>query len=108
MKTYPHATPDGIIALVEKSQYDAVVSELEQEVRDNTDLRQRSHEKSVEIARWQSVAEMLATALDDCNTKLVGWHGLYPSQVGSDDEATFQAGDKALAAYESAKKGEQP
>ena len=69
------------------------------------DWKRWTEEKEVELTRWQSLAERLATALDDCNTKLVGWHGLYPSQVGSDDEATFQAGDKALAAYESAKSG---
>lgn len=105
MKTYPHATPDGIIELVRKDEHDAAVDEVYNE------LTEQLASFRAELTRWQLLAERLATALDDCNTKLVGWHGLYPSQVGSDDEATFQAGDKALAAYESAKsaaKGEQP
>ena len=117
MKTYPHATPDGIIELVEKSQYDAVVSELEQEVRDNTDLRQRSHEKSVEITNlradlsrysaerehnamqalmWQSMAERLATAAQGYDTTAVEYR---------EWQHAMRA---ALAAYESAAKGEQP
>ena len=102
MKTYPHATPDGIIELVRKDEHDAAVDEVYNE------LTEQLASFRAELTRWQSLAERLATALDDCNTKLVGWHGLYPSQVGSDDEATFQAGDKALTTYESAKSGNLP
>ena len=103
-----------------KDEHDKAL-ELLREIRDDqvnaqdeADKFLRDHQPSelsklrVELTRWQLLAERLATALDDCNTKLVGWHGLYPSQVGSDDEATFQAGDKALAAYESAKSGNLP
>ena len=109
MKTYPHLENDGIIQLVRKDEHDAVVAELNERLtKQQADMLDTIVERQLEITKWQSLAERLATALDDCNTKLVGWHGLYPSQVGSDDEATFQAGDQALAAYESAKKGEQP
>jgi hypothetical protein len=36
-------------------------------------------------------------ALDDCVTKLVGWHGLYEGQLGKDDHDAFTKGDKALS-----------
>jgi len=123
MKTYPHATPDGIIELVEKSQYDAVVSELEQEVRDNTDLRQRSHEKSVEITKLHadlsrysaerehngmqarllpSLAERLANEID-CLNHVIGLNPLAGNKLAMQE--SFDSARKALAAYESAKSG---
>ncbi len=100
MKTYPHQEGDGIIDLVRKDEHDAVVRELEQEVRDNTELRQRLHDRTKELASWQSLTERLATALDDFQD--------YYCAGGTPPQEHRQQMDKvnvALAAYESAAKG---
>jgi len=99
MKTYPHTTPDGIIELVRKDDYDTAL-ELLREIRDNevnpqdeADKFLRDHQPSemsklrLELTRWQSLAERLA--------KSIG--GLSPIY------GTTPAQDQALAAYESAK-----
>lgn len=61
MKTYPYTTDDGIIELVRKDEHDAVVAELEREVAENTDLRQRLHDRAVELNKLRADnAELLA------------------------------------------------
>ncbi len=117
METYPYPTPDGIIDLVRKSECDRIKWDLEEQkakyTADVAELNERLTKQQsdmldtivklrAELTRWEALAGQMAEALDDCNTKLVGWHGLYPSQVCADDEAAFQSADKALAAYEAA------
>ena len=129
MKTYPHVTDDGIIELVRKDEHDEVVAELENRVTffvdanyeianernklrsDNAKLLQRLEDarqshlhasaRNVQTIQRQSVLlDRLAQLVDDASEK-------------ADDGDIFKTewetqARAALAAYESAKKGEQP
>lgn len=91
MQTYPYPTPDGIIDLVRKTEYDRLKWELE--------------EQCAKLAKWQALAGQLAEVLWRCTTK--GW---FASDYAGEVIVALDAGKvrDALAAYESAKKGEQP
>ena len=52
-----------------------------------------------ELAAMTALADSLAEALDNCASQLGSWHGLYDSQVGSDDVCQMLDAEKALAAY---------
>jgi len=74
--------------------------------RENIELRQALSGRTVSCSNCNALAaENVAMkevikeshdALDDCVTRLVGWHGLYESQLGKDDHDAFTKGDKAL------------
>lgn len=113
MKTYPYTTPDGIIELVRKDEHDKAL-ELLREIRDDqvnaqdeADKFLRDHQPSelsklrAELTRWQSLAESLANAIKE---------GGLPTGENCKLNATFhlRVMRDALAAYESAAKGEQP
>lgn len=107
MKTYPHATSSGIIELVEKAQYDADVSQYSAELEHN----------AMQALMWQSIAENLATALDnlshDCHNHAKdiqkirwGYDGDCGAKLSAEQiEECCDAANPALAAYESAKSG---
>jgi hypothetical protein len=136
MTIYPHVTDDGIIELVEKTEHDSVVRELQKHLKDanrgaetnshinqslagqvnklradNAELLQRLEERTashlhasardVQMIQRQSVLlDRLAQLVDDASEK-------------ADDGDIFKTewetqARAALAAYESAKKGEQP
>ena len=101
MKTYPYTTPDGIIDLVEKTEHDAIVSELLQRLEERTQSHLAASARDVQTIQRQSVLlDRLAQLVDDASEK-------------ADDGDIFKTewetqARAALAAYESAKKGEQP
>ena len=76
--------------------------------------------RAAELTRWQSLAERLATALDnlshDCHNHAKdiiqirwGYDGDCGSKLSAEQiEECCDAAKPALAAYESAAKGEQP
>lgn len=84
------------------------------------DWKRWTEEKEVELTRWQSLAESLATALDnlshDCHNHAKdiiqirwGYDGDCGSKLSAEQiEECCDAAKPALAAYESAAKGEQP
>ena len=51
---------------------------------------------AAENAAMREAIKEAHAALDDCVTRLVGWHGLYEGQLGKDDRDAFTKGDKAL------------
>jgi hypothetical protein len=54
-----------------------------------------------ENAEMREVIKDAYSALDDCVTRLVGWHGLYEGQLGKEDHDAFTNGDKALTKLQS-------
>ena len=101
MKTYPYTENGEIIDLVRKDEHDAVVQELNERLtKQQADMLDTIVERQLEITRWQSLAERLATAIQERDY----WaHTMHPAEV-----QTEEALKEALAAYESAAKGEQP
>jgi len=91
LQTYPYPTPDGIIELVRKTEFDRLKWELD--------------ERCTELAKWQTLAGQLAEAIraihkplgDETETSGNPCVGPKPSQG--------RALAAALAAYESAKSG---
>lgn len=73
MQTYPYPTPDGIIDLVRKTEFDRLKWELE--------------EQCAELAKWQALAGQLAERLNL-------WHNAAGNRCNLKDA-------EALAAYES-------
>lgn len=138
MKIYPYTTDDGIIELVRKDELDAVVAELEREVAENTDLRQRLHDRAVELAKikqervelWQEIAAAkhgdsgYAVLQERHEQEISKWQALaemlagylkmidvYPADFTSPELFYWNAKNKALialAAYESTKSGNLP
>lgn len=111
MTTYPYTTDDGIIQLVRKDDHAAVVQELNERLtKQQADRLDTIVQLRAELTRWQSLAERLTFAL--------GWHHqwrksdqkkeAYSAKEGYDESACCNSTKKALAAYESAAKGEQP
>lgn len=86
MKTYPYTTPESIIELVEKAQYDADVSQYSAE---------REH-NAMQALMWQSVAESLASAAQGHDTTAIEYREWQHRMR------------EALDAYESAKSGNPP
>lgn len=84
MKTYPYHTPNGIIELVEKREYDKLQA------------------ASVELTRWQALARQLAQALATCQGFIEDAH-IIEAQW---DWEPIKEAKTALAAYESAKSGD--
>jgi hypothetical protein len=50
-----------------------------------------------EINAMREAIRVAHDALEECATKLAGWHGLYPSQLSSDDYAAGLNAEYALA-----------
>lgn len=80
MKTYPYHTPNGIIELVEKREYDKLQA------------------ASVELTRWQALARQLAQALATCQGFIEDAH-IIEAQW---DWEPIKEAKTALSAYESA------
>lgn len=96
METYPYPTPEGIIDLVRKSEFDRLKWELD-ELRSDLTRYSAEREHNANMAgMWQAMAEKLATAAQGYDTTAVEYREWQ------------HAMRDALAAYESAKKGEQP
>ena len=98
METYPYPTPEGIIDLVRKSEYDRLKWELEEQksshAADVAELNERLTKQQADmldtivklradLTRWQSMAERLATT--------GGW--------SAEPDSSW---NEALAAYEAA------
>lgn len=98
METYPYPTPEGIIDLVRKSEYDWLKWDLEEQkakyTADVAELNERLTKQHADmldtivklradLTRWQSMAERLATT--------GGW--------SAEPDSSW---NEALAAYESA------
>lgn len=120
------------------TKHDAVVSELEREVAENTDLRQRLYERAVELSKikqervelWQEIAAAkhgdsgYAVLQERHEQEISKWQALaemlagylkmidvYPADFTSPELFYWNAKNKALialAAYESAKSGNLP
>lgn len=73
MKTYPYQTPEGIIELVEKREYDklrAANAELIERLRERTESHLAASARDVQTIQRQSVLlERLAAVLVGCKTK---------------------------------------
>ncbi len=107
MKTYLYATysDEGIIELVRKNEHDAVVRELNERLtKQQSNMLDTIVQRQLEITKWQSMAESLATALKTCQDFIEDAH-IIEAQWGWEP---VKEAEKTLAAYESAKKGEQP
>ena len=100
MKIYPHVTDDGIIELVRKDEHDAIASELLQRLEEARQSHLHASARDVQTIQRQAVLlDRLAQLIDDASEK-------------ADDGDPFKTewetqASVALAAYESAKKGEQ-
>jgi len=101
MKTYPYTTDDGIIELVRKDELDAVVAKLLARLEERTQSHLRASARDVQTIQQQSVLlDRLANAL-----KAIAWI----KETGRRDYSwTGETAFQALAAYDSAAKGEQP
>ncbi len=111
METYPYPTPEGIIDLVRKSEYDRLKWELEEQqakytadvaelnerlTKQHADMLDTIVQLRAELTRWQALAEMLAEALNHCG------HAAYcESVMWFPGKCTCGKAD-ALAAYEAA------
>jgi len=129
METYPYPTPEGIIDLVRKSEYDRIKWDLEEHkakyTADVAELNERLTKQQSdmldtivglrsELTRWQAMAERLATALDnlshDCtnHSKEIqnirwGCDGDCGAKLSAEQiEECCDAVNPALAAYEAA------
>lgn len=130
MKTYPHQEGDGIIDLVRKDDHDAVVADLKNEIsqlRTEIAETQRRNEQSQNVSlrmvaerdqlrasltSWQAMAERLATALKEYSepVRTASDGGSHWCLIRSNPNAhqLVASINEALAAYESAKKGNLP
>ena len=125
MKTYPYPTPDGITQLVEEAEYNRLKWELEESKAkhgaDVAELNERLTQQQAdmldtivklraELTSWQAMAERLATTLKDCKNRAMD----KSIETHADDHAKgciddiWEWAEQALAAYESARKGELP
>jgi hypothetical protein len=114
MSTIPYLLNGELIDLVPKSELDKALAD-NAELLERLEERTQSHihasardvqtiqRQAVELAKWQALAEGLATVLDDADGSSYHLEGdacLTPQ--------AYDARKAALAAYEACKKGEQP
>ena len=118
MKTYPHIEDGQIIDLVRKDEHDAVVRELNERLSDFTQSHlhasarnvQTIQRQAVDLAKWQTMAELLKTALTDCKNRAMD----KTIEMHPDDNAkgcvddVLEWAETALAAYDAAKAGNLP
>lgn len=120
MQTYPYPTPDGIIDLVRKTEFDRLKWELEEtktelknanrgaerNAKANWELAGHVNEARAKLAKWQTLAGHLAEALKDCKNRAMD----KSIETHADDYAKgcldeiWEWSESALAAYESVAK----